>query len=89
MFASSPAAEAGLTFKPVQLSLTAETEYRRLQRESGFVLLGCKDEESIHVQKSHAAKNTGLKIEENPTQLLGIGGAMWRCLEPFALAELQ
>ena len=73
----SPAAEAGLTFSPLQLSLAAESEYRRLQRERGCVLLSGRYAEVIQVQKSHAVKNTGLMIEENPTQLLGIGGALW------------
>lgn len=73
----SPAAEAGLTIIPLQLSPAAESEYRRLQRESGFVLLSGRYAETTQVQRSHAAKNTGLNNEENPTQLLGIGGALW------------
>lgn len=71
MFVLSPTAETGLTFT----SLPAETEHRGLQRESGSVLLSCKHAEITRVKKSLEAKNTGLKIEENPTQVLGIGGA--------------
>lgn len=48
-----------------------------------------RDHPGADAAKTHAAKNTGFQTEENPTQLLGIGGVLWRCLEPFALAELQ